>query len=88
MKFIRQRKGFSLVEMLLTIMVVTGLLIAVFELLEDYVEKELAVATADYMENIALAVQDIVEDPAYFQEAYALADAMLAARQSQEGEDE
>lgn len=75
MKFIRQRKGFSLVEMLLTIMVVTGLLIAVFELLEDYVEKELAVATADYMENIALAVQDIVENPTYFQEAYALADA-------------
>lgn len=74
-KFVHQRKGFSLVEMLLTIMVVTGLLIVIFELLEDYVEKELAVATADYMENIALAVQDIVENPTYFQQAYALADA-------------
>lgn len=69
------KKGFSLVEMLLTVMVVTGLLVAVFELLEDYVEKELAIATADYMENIALAVQDIVESPEYFQEAYALANA-------------
>jgi len=73
MKFIRQRKGFSLLEMLLSVVVVSGLLVVVFELLEDYVEKELAVATADYMENIALAVQDIVEDPTYFQEAYTMA---------------
>lgn len=72
---IARNKGFSLVEMLLTVMVVTGLLVAVFDLLEDYAEKELALATADYMENIALAVQDIVENPTYFQDVYALADA-------------
>lgn len=68
-------KGFSLVEMLLTVMVVMGLLVAVFNLLEDYAETELARSTTKYMENIALAVQDIIDDPVYFQEVYAQANA-------------
>jgi type II secretory pathway pseudopilin PulG len=68
-------KGFSLVEMLLTVMVVTGLLFAIFNLLEDYAEKELAQSTAEYMDNIALAVQDVIDDPLHFQTVYALADA-------------
>lgn len=68
-------KGFSLLEMLLTTMVVSGLLVAVFNLIEDYMEKQLAQNTADYMENIAMAVEDILSDPVHFQEAYNLADA-------------
>lgn len=69
------RKGFSLLEMLLTVMVVMGLMTAVFSLLEDYAEKELAQSTSDYMENIALSVQDIVDSPQHFQALYDLANA-------------
>ncbi|PCI01888.1 MAG: hypothetical protein COB76_00265 [Alphaproteobacteria bacterium] len=71
----RTQGGFSLLEMLLTVMIVSGLLVAVFNLLEEYAEKQLAESTAEYMENIALAVEDILVDPILFQQAYALADA-------------
>lgn len=71
----RKERGFSLLEMLLTTMIVSGLLVAVFNLLEDYAEKRLAESTAEYMENIALAVEDIIADPLYFQAAYDAADA-------------
>lgn len=71
----KNNHGFSLLEMLLTTMVFTGLLVAVFNLLEEYAEKRLAQSTSDYMENIALAVEDILSNPLYFQEVYALADA-------------
>ena len=71
----KQNRGFSLLEMLLTTMVFTGLLVAVFNLLEEYAEKQLAQSTSDYMENIALAVEDILVNPLYFQEIYDLADA-------------
>jgi type II secretory pathway pseudopilin PulG len=74
----QNNKGFSLVEMLLTVMLVTGLLVAIFNVLEEYAEKELATSTAKYMDSIALAVQDILNNPLHFQDVYALADASPA----------
>lgn len=62
-------------EMLLTTMVVSGLLVAIFNLLEDYAEERLAKSTAEYMETIALAVEDILADPIHFQTVYGLANA-------------
>lgn len=75
MELYKHNRGFSLLEMLLTTMVVSGLLVAVFNLIEDYAEDQLAQSTADYMENIALAAEDILADPIHFQTAYNLADA-------------
>ena len=75
---LQNNKGFSLVEMLLTVMLITGLLTAIFNVLEEYAEKELATSTAQYMETVALGVQDILDNPLHFQEVYALADAAPA----------
>ena len=74
-KMLNSQKGLALVEMLLTVMVLTGLLFAIFNLLEDYAEEEIAQATAEYMNNVALAAQDIVDDPLHFQTVYGMADA-------------
>lgn len=78
MKHNHNQKGFSLAEMLLTVMLLTGLLTAIFNVLEEYAEKELATSTAKYMDSIALAVQDVLENPLYFQDVYALADSSSA----------
>ena len=69
------QKGFSILETLLTTAVVVGVLLVVFNLFEDYAEKTLVRSTAKYLDDISLAVEEIVNDETYFNILYTLADA-------------
>lgn len=75
MKYIRHTQGFSILETLLTTVVVMGILLAIFNLFEDYAEKMLARSTAKYFNNISDAVEEMISNQDYFNIIYAMADA-------------
>jgi hypothetical protein len=75
MKYLKKSSGFSILETLLTTIVVMGILLAVFNLFEDYAEKTLARSTAKYLDNVSLAVEEMISNKDYFNIIYDLADA-------------
>ena len=50
--------GFTLLEMLLSVMIFGGLLLAIFQVIDSLGRKELARSTASYMERVSEAVED------------------------------
>ena len=68
--FTNSQKGFSLIEMLLTIIVFTGLMLVVFSTLQNYAEKTLSRSVASYIGEIHTAVEDILLDPNHFSAIY------------------
>lgn len=51
-------RGFSMVEMLLTVILFGGVMLLLFQVLEDLAAKELAKSSANYMEKVAEAVEE------------------------------
>lgn len=51
-------QGFTLLEMLLTVLLFGGVMIVLFSVVQDLGERELAKSTAHYMESVAEAVED------------------------------
>ncbi len=75
MKSLKKSQGFSILETLLTTVVVMGILVAIFNLFEDYAEKTLARSTAKYLTSVSLAVEEMISHKDYFNIIYDLADA-------------
>lgn len=62
--------GFSLLELLLSVAVFTSLMLAVFNLLQTYAERELARATTKYMTTVAQAMDQILSNIDNFNALY------------------
>jgi Tfp pilus assembly protein PilE len=75
MKNIKHSQGFSILETLLTTVVVIGILLAIFNFFEDYAEKVLAKSTAKYFNSVSDAVEEMINNKNYFNIIYAMADA-------------
>lgn len=69
------RSGFSLLETLLTTIVVATIFVIIFNIISDFAENTLARTTANYMNKLSGAVEEILENPENFQNIYAEADA-------------
>jgi len=74
-RLIKNKSGFTLIEALLTTIVVAGIFIVIFNILSDYAENILARSTSNYMNGLSLAVEEIIEVPDNFQNIYAAANA-------------
>jgi hypothetical protein len=66
-------KGISLLEMLLALGTITGLMIAMMNILADFAQRDMARAQAKYMATIANATKEILRNPDYFEALYAAA---------------
>jgi hypothetical protein len=66
-------KGISLLEMLLALGTITGLMIAMMNILADFAQRDMARAQAKYMATIANAAKEILRNPEYFEALYAAA---------------
>lgn len=73
MKKTRTQEGFSLLELLLSVGVFAGIMLAVFHLLQTYAERELARATDKYMTSVAQAMDQILDNVDNFNALYNLA---------------
>lgn len=71
----KKNNGFSLLEALLTTIVISGVLLVILGILRAYTEQTLARTTANYVDQIASSIYDILENPLYFQQIYDDADA-------------
>lgn len=74
-KLTNRSKGFSLIEMLLTVVVFSGILMFTFHVLQSYAERTLARSMATYMEQIHIAVEEILDDPNNFTTIYSAVNA-------------
>ncbi|GEM_PF-2182640 len=52
------QEGFTLIEMLLTVMLFGGVMVVLFAVLQDLSERELAKSTAGYMQKVSAAVEE------------------------------
>jgi hypothetical protein len=68
------KRGFSLLETLLATVIVSGLFVIIFNILDDYAESMLARSTSTYMDNISTAIEELIENPVNYQNIYAEAD--------------
>jgi hypothetical protein len=66
-------KGISLLEMLLALGTITGLMIAMMNILADFAQRDMARAQAKYMATIGNAAKEILRNPDYFEALYAAA---------------
>lgn len=66
--------GFSLLELLLSVAVFTGIMMAVFNLLQTYAERELARSTDKYLTTIAQAMDQILDNVDNFNALYEAAE--------------
>lgn len=64
------RSGFSLLELLLAVAVFSTVMLAIFEILQNFMQKEQARATHKYMETVAAAMNQIMDDPENFNALY------------------
>ena len=69
-----QRSGFSLLELLLSTFILAGILIIIFNVLENYADRLAAQSEAAYINKIADSVQEILNNPNYYQAIYTQAD--------------
>ncbi len=74
-RYSQNKRGFSLLETLLATVIVSGLFVVIFDILDDYAEAMLARSTATYMDNIGTAIEDLIENPVNYQNIYAEANA-------------
>lgn len=70
----KNKNGFTLLETLLTVFVLTAVYFVIFGLLDDYKEKKLANSTTQYINTIATALNFTLSDPEVFQKIYNEAD--------------
>ncbi|MBU6235119.1 MAG: prepilin-type N-terminal cleavage/methylation domain-containing protein [Alphaproteobacteria bacterium] len=66
----RQNYGFSLMELLLAVGIFAMLMLAIFELMQDFGKREQARATYKYTKTVADAMDQILADPEYFNALY------------------
>lgn len=66
----RHARGFSLLELLLTVAIFAMLMIAVFNLLQTFAERELARSTHKYMSTVAKAMDQILDNVDNFNALY------------------
>ncbi len=65
------QSGFSLLEALLTTIVVATIFVIIFGIISDFAENTLARSTANYMNKLSFAVEEIIINPENFQNIYA-----------------
>lgn len=73
-----RQSGFSLLELLLSTFILAGLVIIVFNIMASYAERVGAQSEAAFFDTIGLAVQEILDNPLYYQAIYDEADAQTA----------
>ena len=66
----RSEAGLTLIELLLSVIVATSLLIALTYILQDLARDELAVNAAEHIETVADATEDMLQDPVIFDAIY------------------
>ncbi len=66
----KNQKGFTILEMLFTTAILVFIMMMLFDIFENYAEKELARSTSEFVDEISLSVENIIEDPAAFQDLY------------------
>lgn len=64
------QSGFSLLELLLSTFILSGLLLIVFGVMENYAQRVKAKSQAAYIDKIALSVKEILKNPNYYQAIY------------------
>ncbi len=69
------KSGFTLLETLLTVAVLSSLFLVIFDILRDYTDQTIAKSTARYMDQISESIVSIVEDPVLYEQIFDEADA-------------